>query len=427
MNKKQNIRNTNLKLRSDRLTNISLNDKELEASVLSILLWKPETRENIYMLSADDFFFDNYQAIFISFEDLISNGKEFTPESIPPSIKKIPGFIDIINRGNSSLSAHFNHYVESLKKLSGWRSIQRLALDITIKSEEEIPIAEIKNYTIDYMDRIKTHSGNQSKQNEIIDEEFVDKFLHKEKWHGIMTGFTELDKCLGGLCPSTFTILAGAPGVGKTTMFLNMINHICYKRNKKILLASLEMSYIHLQAKLISEITGINSRKMTIPTWQLTETEKASINKARKRIAEYQLYRMGEAKVSPNDIEEEIQRLNGIDILFIDYLQLMEPNEYVVSRYDRVSQVSRDLKRMANKLKIPIVCISSLKRPGENNTKPTLHDLRDSGNIEYDIDAALLLYKEKETDKYEEDANEEMKVCQLIIAKNRFGMECYTI
>lgn len=192
------------------------------------------------------------------------------------------------------------------------------------------------------------------------------------------------------------------------------------------------MPYVEVQTKLVSELTGISTKIIRSGVSDTNLLQR--IFNASSKIAEYRLYRMGNEGSTVVDIENEIKNLENVDVVFIDYLQKIKPLDSKRSRYEQVTQISRDLKIIATKFNIPVVSVASINRSfvDRNDKKPRLSDFRDSGNVEYDIDVALLLYRRAqfEDSPYSgDDLTEEQKkanlkfnqISEVIIAKNRYG------
>jgi len=407
------------------LDKLSMHNTELEFAVLKCLMQFPEYKDYIYRLTLEDFYSLSTQDLFKVIFGALDENKTIDLLTIPESYRKKYGVASIIS-GEIVMSHNFETYYKELKDIANKRRLEKVAYDIGIMIKEDRTSIYIKNEIENKMQNLYQACDTRVTQNAAVDEEFIEKMIKKSVRY-IESGFVDIDNVIGGFMPSTFTIVAGAPTIGKTTLVLNMVNHICRFLKKKVLFVSLEMNYLQLQAKLVSQLTRVNSRYIINPRMSLNKEELVRIDKARGIIEGYELYRMGDKKTTVFDIEEELKERGDIDIVFIDYLQLLSVKSHIVSRYDRVTQISTDLKRMSRKFNIPIVCIASINRAkeGRANKVPLLSDLRDSGNIEYDIDTALLLHRETETRDYTSEVNssqgEALPEAQVIVAKNRFG------
>jgi replicative DNA helicase len=401
-----------------------IQDKDLEFTVLKSILMFPDLRQYVYKLNKDDFYSLKSQDLFEYMYNTIAEDLPLEFTLLPRNFKYDEYYLPLMNL--VPLKSNFKLYFTQLKELSNRRALAKMSSEILIKVQEgrksDSIVSHIQNNLVD----LSVNNTGNSTQNKEIDDEFIKRMVQKDVPF-IESGFTDIDDCIGGFMPSTFTIIGGAPTMGKTTLILNMVNHVCGKLNKKVLFVSLEMSYIQLQAKLIAAITKVDSRNIINPRRKLSENELQLVNKGRQIIEGYNLYRMGNIITTTATIEEELRIIGDVDIIFIDYLQLLQPRYFVNSRYDRITQVSNELKRLSRKLNIPIVCVASINRaPSTRNSKrPQLSDLRDSGNIEYDVDTALLLHRESELRDFnpnKDTSKEEFyHEAEIHVAKNRFG------
>jgi len=400
-----------------------ISDPETEKSVLYCLLFDEKVQKNINMLSEEDFYNSKHRDIFKFFKKNITEGKVLDPALVPQSIRENGEWFSMIDIW--ALSAHFESYVKKLKELTGLRKIRETAYWADVKTQEEKSPIEIKNWMIDELEDLKVLGGHSVKGGDIYPN-FEEDILNKDEFAGITTGFPTFDRLTRGFCPGTFNIIGGIPSVGKTTLALNTANYMCSKLNKKVLYISLEMDYVMLHTKIISVISGISVSKMLSTKKNLSQLDWQGIMDANAKLNDYRLYYLGEERTTTSDIENEIKLLSNVDIVFVDYLQLINPEGKGKSRYEEISTISRNLKKLATKCNIPIVCMASINRSYTTrlDKKPTISDLRDSGNIEYDADTILFLYRESifRDAEIEEDANEFEHSAELIIAKNRYGI-----
>lgn len=230
---------------------------------------------------------------------------------------------------------------------------------------------------------------------------------------GLKTGFKELDKSISGLNKGELIIIAGRPGMGKTSLALNIATNISKSHN--VLFFSLEMSKTQLALKAINSELGENAQKINYET-----SNSKKLNKILDKLGDLELYIDDTANTNVTKIKTTIQKSKGIEAIFIDHLQLINGSGLRQNRVQEVSEITRGLKILAKTLDIPIVCLSQLSRAPEARTekKPGLADLRDSGSIEQDADVVLMLYREG---YYDTSGKNEDNVCECIIAKNRHG------
>jgi replicative DNA helicase len=255
----------------------------------------------------------------------------------------------------------------------------------------------------------------------------LDKMIVKREQgqlRGINTNIIDLDYKLHGFLKQDLIIVAGRPGMGKTTFALQLAKNMSQTNDVPVAFFSLEMSKEMITNKLVSNITGVNLDK--ILSGNITAEEMQKINSCTASIEKTPLYIDDSAGISTMELRAKVKRLvhkQGIKIVFIDYLQLMSltkdsGHQKVNTRENEVSAITRQLKNIAKEFDIPIVCLCQLSRAVESrsNKRPQLSDLRESGSIEQDADRVLFLYRD---DYYEaESMTDGMDV---IIAKNRHG------
>ncbi|CCP88009.1 DnaB-like helicase C-terminal domain-containing protein [Candidatus Phytoplasma solani] len=231
---------------------------------------------------------------------------------------------------------------------------------------------------------------------------------------GLDTGFSQLNNDTLGFQKGELIILGARPGVGKTTLMMNLaINIITKNLNSKVVIFSLEMSNTQLILKSLSSVSNVDMRRLRLG--EVSEKEKANIIVSSRALEQLQLFFDDESSlVSEIEIKcNEFRQTNGLDIVFIDYLQLLQDKP--------VDKISNQLKQLAKKLNIVIFCLAQLNRDsakGNTPRKPKLTDLKDTGNIEQDADLVMLLYCETNITI----ASLPQSKYELIIAKNRNGI-----
>ncbi len=243
----------------------------------------------------------------------------------------------------------------------------------------------------------------------------------KDKYKGVPTGFTDLDHILTGFQPSDLVILAARPAMGKTAFSLNIAQNVA-KSGKTVGLISLEMSKEQLVERMFASLLEVDSWKLK--TGQLSEEDFMRIGSVMDELYQMKIYIDDSVGNSIGELRSKARRLqmeHGLDILIVDYLQLMTVSGAggAVNRVNEISEISRSLKALARELRIPIIALSQLSRAVELRPVkiPQLSDLRESGAIEQDADVVLMMYRE---DYYEEDT-ERAGVTDLFVRKHRSG------
>lgn len=244
----------------------------------------------------------------------------------------------------------------------------------------------------------------------------------REKYRGVPTGFKSLDNMLSGLQPSDLVILAARPSMGKTALALNIAQNVA-KKGFAVGIMSLEMSKEQLVERMFCSLLAVDSWKMR--TGQLTDDDFSKIGGIMDEMNSMKIYIDDSIGNSIAELKAKARRLkmeNGLDMLIVDYLQLMTAgtaSTYQANRVQEISEISRALKSLARDLSIPILALSQLSRAVEMRPSkvPQLSDLRESGAIEQDADVVLMLYRE---DYYEEDTDRK-GITDIYIRKHRNG------
>ena len=239
---------------------------------------------------------------------------------------------------------------------------------------------------------------------------------------GISTGLRDLDKFISGLNKSDLMLLAARPGMGKTSLALNIALNVAKKYPKKtVAFFSLEMSKQQLVTRLIANESFVDNKKLT--TGQLSVDEWSKIGIASAALSQTDLRVDDNPALTVAEMNAKCRRIDDLALVVIDYLQLMTSagtrGYSGENRQQVVSDISRSLKIMAKELNVPVLCLSQLSRANESrqDKRPMLSDLRESGAIEQDADEVLFIYRE---DYYNQDT-EKQNIAECIIAKNRHG------
>ena len=241
---------------------------------------------------------------------------------------------------------------------------------------------------------------------------------------GISTGFIDLDRRISGLNNSDLIILAARPGVGKSSLAMNIGVEAAKHSGKSVAVFSLEMSRAQLGLRLVSTECLIDNKKLS--TGRIVgEDEWGRVAMAVASLSQAKMYIDDDASLSVADINAKCRRISDLGLVIVDYLQLMTSAGGTPKASDNrqqvVSDMSRSLKLMAKELNVPVICLSQLSRANESRAsgqrRPMLSDLRDSGAIEQDADIVMFLYRES----YYEDDAENPNVAECIVSKNRHG------
>lgn len=238
---------------------------------------------------------------------------------------------------------------------------------------------------------------------------------------GIPTGFSDIDRLLGGLNKSDLIIVAARPGMGKTSLLLAFALHAGLNLGKRVAMFNLEMSGEQLVQRMIAAQTRIDSQRLR--RGQLREQEWPIFYEAVGRLSETHIYIDDTPSITPLQLRTKCRRLHaefGVDLVMIDYLQLMQAERTVNNRVQEISEISRSLKGLARELDAPIVAASQLSRAVESRheKRPQLSDLRDSGSIEQDSDIVMFIYRDE---YYNPETTERPNIAEISVAKHRNG------
>ena len=246
------------------------------------------------------------------------------------------------------------------------------------------------------------------------------KFNHPDELSGVTTGLIDLNRVLNGLQKSELILLAARPSMGKTALAMNIGWRAAYA-GKVVAVYSLEMSKVQLGQRLMSTASGVNSQK--INKGNFGDDEMNKLIRAVEDLNKLKMYIDDTAGLGILEMRSKARRLKhevGLDLIIIDYLQLMSGSGQTENRQQEISEISRNLKAMARELEVPILALSQLSRSVEMRAekKPQLSDLRESGSLEQDADVVMFLYRDE---YYNRDDSQNQNLAELIIAKNRNG------
>ena len=240
----------------------------------------------------------------------------------------------------------------------------------------------------------------------------------------VPTGIGDLDRVITGLNRSDLIILAARPGMGKTSFALNIARNVACQSKKSVAFFSLEMSKEQLASRLLSSEALVGGTKLR--TGRLSDEEWQRLIPASDILKNADMYIDDTPGITITEMKSRLRRLRHLDLVVVDYLQLMSSTRRIDSRVNEISEITRSLKIMAKELNVPVITLSQLSRASEQRPdhRPQLSDLRDSGSIEQDADIVLFLYREGYYDKDKGgDAAPAVDVNsgECIVAKNRHG------
>lgn len=389
-----------------------MSDEELEKVMLYYLIYEQED----YVLDETDFAFERNKRIIKAINELKAEKKEISIISLQSRIsannKQVIEYLTSLSEYVYATTADYiyNQVIELSKK--------RKLMALLQKSITEL--METENIDIFMQDKIKQINkiAEISEKEQTFVEQVVETSTEIEKNtlqkpdYTLYTGITDLDKMICGLHKQELTIIGARPGVGKTTLALQIAEHIA-ERGTETAIISLEMSDTQVIQKLISRRARINSYKMRMGTLETKELEQIGVVSA--EIAELPIHLITKARTIQHieNIARKLKNKNNLGLMIIDYIQLIKNKGKFNSREQEVADITRTLKLLSLELNIPIVGLCQLNRNAARQ-EPTLADLRESGAIEQDADNILFLYQEAESTETVVDIT-------LKLAKQRAG------
>ena len=242
----------------------------------------------------------------------------------------------------------------------------------------------------------------------------------REKFLGIKTGYSAVDRKIGGLNKSDLILIAARPGMGKTSFALNIAVNVALKK-RRVAIFSLEMSSEQITSRILSCEALVESNRLR--SGSLEEADWVKLVQTAQVLSGAQIFIDDTAGITVSEMKAKLRRLHDVDLVIIDYLQLMSSGKRTDNRVQEVSEMTRNLKLMARELDVPVVVLSQLSRATESRTghRPMLSDLRESGSIEQDADIVMFLYRESYYQLQEGAPAPEQDAVECIVAKNRHG------
>ena len=407
---------------------------EAEQSVLGSLLIDREAIVKVAaFLQRDDFYREAHAQIYAAILDLHERREPADFVTLSDELQRrgqleaVGGAAYLTSLINSvPTSIHVEYYAHIVERTAILRRLIEAASKIATLAYEE---AEDVDAVVDRAEQVlfdvsqrRVSHGLVSIKNILTDYYDRVEYLHQHQGEmvGLPTGFVDLDRLLGGMQRSDLIIVAGRPGMGKSSFGLTIAHNVALKHNKVVAFFSLEMSGEQLVQRLIAGETGISSQRLRIGDIHDVEWDK--MVKAGGSLSETMIFVDDTPSPSPMEVRTKSRRLAaeyGLDLVIVDYLQLLRSGIQSENRVQEVSYISRSLKGLARELNVPVIAMSQLSRAVENRTdkKPILADLRESGSIEQDADVVLFIYRDEQYDTDTDRKN----IADILVAKHRNG------
>ncbi len=422
----------------DRTNNIFAPPQNVEAeqSVLGSILLDSKCLIKIAdKLFSDDFYEPSHRIIYSAMIELFEKRRAIDVITLTDNLeskkklKEIGGATYLTNLVSMvPTSAHVVHYANIVHSKGTLRRLIDAANEISsLAFTEKNEISDILDKSEQLLFSVSQNSTNQNfvPIKDILAESFerMDE-LHNDngKVKGLPTGFKHLDNLLAGLQSSDLIILAARPSMGKTSLALNIAEHVAIKEKKGVAVFSLEQSKEQLADRMICAQAGIDAWKLR--TGKLSEDDFPKIGYAMGVLSEAPIFIDDQPFSNVMEIRAKARRLqmeNDVRLIIIDYLQLMQGSKTSgdVNRVQEISEISRGLKALAREINVPVIALSQLSRAVEHrpDKRPQLSDLRESGSIEQDADVVMFIYR----DEYYDPETEDKNIAEVLIRKHRNG------
>lgn len=427
------------------------NNLEAEQAVLCSALIDTLAAESIMAnLRAQDFYSETHKTIFEAMYQLYKENRPIDFVTVVDLLDKkeelesVGGVAYITTLVNIlPSSAYHAHYTEIVKRDSTLRQLIETFSQLTAEAYESdnvdiLGVAEKKIYEIGENGIPSTLTKMADSFNQAMGT-FEEINKNGGQTLGVKSGFVALDRRLGGFQKSDLIILAARPGIGKTTLAMNIVTNAAIENGAKCAVFNLEMSSQQLAQRMLCSVAGVDMTKAR--NGELSEQDWVKLWGAHNKLVNAQIYCDDNTLNKPSQILQKCRKLKrekGLDLVVIDYLQLMEPDEKAESQQVKIAGISRRLKVLAKELNVPVLVMSQMSREitkqiGNKNIprKPQLSDLRDSGAIEQDADIVIFIDRKNnnDSDAENQENTEEQKqsntkkdyIANLIIAKFRNG------
>ena len=408
---------------------------EAEQAVLGSILIDPRcVPEVIDKLRPDDFYLRQNREIYETVYTMFNYSLTIDPVTVLEQMKQRGCYDANQSRGyilqlmdTTPTAANVKEYIDIMKDKTLLRRVAETAGELTTMIQQHAgtgqDVLEAAEQRIYAIRQGRAAQGLTPLSQVLLDvmERLDELASSANAIPGLSTGLRDLDAAISGLNKSDLILLAARPGMGKTSMALNILLQAGKHSGKNVAFFSLEMSREQLAMRLISAECFVDNKKLV--TGRLNEEDWEKVAMAVDSLNRSKILIDDDSTITVADINAKCRRVENLGLIIVDYLQLMQSaggkSRGGENRQQIVSDISRSLKIMAKELNVPVLCLSQLNRGSESrqDKRPMLSDLRESGAIEQDADIVLFLYREGYYDKDAENPN----LAECIVAKNRHG------
>ena len=385
------------------------------------------------IVKADDFYFSANREIFAVISELFNENSPIDFITVSNRLNRqdkldAVGGLDYLRNiaSNVPTTRHTAYYANIIKEKAVLRNLIKSAgviSDMAYGEDDKV------DRVLEQSEQLIFDVASSRESNDIVPisdvllgsyQTMVENSQNKGGITGLATGFDELNRRTGGFHGGELILIAGRPGMGKSTFAVNIAEHIAINDKKTIAIFNLEMPKEQIVNRIICSQSRVNTGKVRNGEINADDWEK--IGEIVDKVASAPIYIDDTASVTVSQIRAKCRRLKqtrNLALVVIDYLQLMQSSGRTESRQQEISEISRSLKILSKELDIPVVALSQLSRAseGRSDKRPMLSDLRESGAIEQDADIVMFLYRD---DYYNKDTDEK-NIAECIIAKHRNG------
>ncbi len=412
---------------------LNLVNSEAERYVVGCLLNNPLKIAELSGISGDSFYENQHKVIFRVIKELLDEGCAVDVVTVSDRLKTknqldhAGGRVYINDLALGVIStANIGYYARIVSDKAALRSINKISSSISEMIEAGESRENVVNKAQDlFLSVCQNHQSSKPKMfGEFIVDVFnriEDRFENRGRLSGLDSGFHDLNNYTGGLQASDLLIVAARPSMGKTSLALNIAENVAGIHNLPVVIFSLEMSKEQLGLRLLTSRCNVSSLK--VRNGDLTDKELIKIQESLEDAAKLKIIIDDTSGISVSEIRakcKELQYVEPLGLIVIDYLQLIGNKNYKENRTQEISDISRQLKNLARELNVPVIALSQLSRAVEQRTckKPVLSDLRESGSIEQDADVVMFIYREE---YYDPDNADKRGRAEVIVAKQRNG------
>jgi replicative DNA helicase len=408
--------------------------REAEEAVIGSVLINPEAYFDVaQFIKAEDFYIHRHRWVWDAFVRLVEQRNPIDILTVTEELDKQGHLAEIggaayltglVNNVPTSLHAEaYARLVEQTairrRMIDAANAIAKVAYQEDMTVESAIDEAEKAVFSVSERRLQQDLQPIQSVLGDFYDR-ISDMAARGEEMYGVPTGFIDLEKLLGGMQPSDLLIIAGRPGQGKTSFLLSIAKHAAQMRKKHVAIFSMEMSNEQVVQRLISHETGIDIQRLR--QGKLDDEEWKLFAQAMESLSQTHMFLDDTPAITPTQMRAKCRRLHmehKLDLVVVDYVQLMSGDRRIDNRVQEVSYITRNLKVLARELNVPVLAAAQLSRAVEQRAdkRPVLSDLRESGSLEQDADIVMFIYRPDLADPDTIKQN----VAEIMVAKHRNG------